>query len=82
MNFNPADLSSTFQSTVATQGERVLAMNKQWMDWQISQMKAVETGMRTAMTTSFSAMEAAMTASYDMNRLMFGAFAPKAEAKA
>lgn len=82
MTFNPADLSSTFQSNVAAQGERVLAMNKQWMDWQLAQMKAVESGMRTAVTTSFSAAEQAMNATYEMNRLFFAAFAPKAEAKA
>lgn len=77
------EMNQAFRDAFTQGGERMLAMNQQWMDWQLGQVKALETGLRAAMTTSFAAVEQTMVASTEMNRLVVNAFAPrKAEEKA
>lgn len=77
------ELNDGFREAFSVQGERMLAMNRQWTDWQIAQVKAMETSVRTALHASFTAAEQMLTASHEMNRLVFGAFTPpKAQDKA
>lgn len=76
------EMNQSFRDAFSQTGERAMAMNRQWMDWQLGQLKALESGLHTAMTTSFAAVEQTMNASFEMNRLVLNAFAPrKAEQK-
>lgn len=77
------EMAQGFRDAYAAQSERMVTVGRQLTDWQIAQLKAVESGMTTAMHMSFVAMEQAMAAGFEMNRMMLGAFAPqKAEDKA
>lgn len=79
-----AEMNQSFRDTFTQGGERMMAMNSAWMDWQLSQVKAAEASTRAAMSTSFAAVEQTLAATAAMNRIVFDAFtAPKAgEAKA
>ncbi len=77
------EMTQSFNAAYAAQNERALAAGRQLTDWQLAQARALETSTKTAVQLSFSAMEQAISASYEMNRLFFAAFAPpKAEEKA
>ena len=76
-----SEMNQTFRDAFTQTGERVVSVNRQWVDWQLAQMKALETGLHTAMSTSFAAVEQTLSASLEMNRLVIGAFTPKAESK-
>ena len=72
-----AEMNQSFRDAFTQGGERMMAMNTAWMDWQLSQVKAAEAGTRAAMSTSFAAVEQTLSATAAMNRIVFDAFAPK-----
>lgn len=70
------DFNAKMAATATANAERMLALSKQWTDWQLAQMKTFEGGMKTAMHTSFSAMEQMIGAAYETQRLLVQSFAP------
>ncbi len=74
------EMAQSFRDAYGLQSERMLSMGRQMTDWQLAQMKAMEASTKTAVQVSFAAMEQAVSATYEMNRLFFAAFTPpKAE---
>ena len=69
------EMMTDLRANLHAQGERALAVQTQWMDWQQGQLGAWDAAIKTAFDTSRAAFERTMTASYETSKLMVDSFA-------
>lgn len=72
---NATELMNDLRANLHAQGERVLAVQKQWMDWQTAQLRAYDTAMKSAFDLGRGAVERTMATGLETSRVVVDAFA-------